>query len=57
MWVGVMIHTFNASYLGGEGRRIMIQGQPWGKSMRLYPKITKAKRAGVGGGSSDRTPA
>jgi hypothetical protein len=39
-------HNNNLSYVGGIGRRIMVQGQPRQKHETLCKKITKAKRDG-----------
>jgi hypothetical protein len=42
--LGIVVHTYNPSYLGGRYRRIMIQGQPGQKRETLSEIQTKAKR-------------
>jgi hypothetical protein len=44
---GMMVHTYNPKYMGGQGRRLTVQGQPPEKA-RLYLK-NKLKQKGLGG--------
>jgi hypothetical protein len=41
-----VIHYCNPSYRGSKDRRVMVQGQPWAKKRRTYPK-NKLKQKGM----------
>jgi hypothetical protein len=51
--LGVVVHACDPSYSGGRGGRVMVWGQPKGKSMRPYLKI-KLKAKGLWCKSSGR---
>jgi hypothetical protein len=42
----MMVHSYNSSYTGGTGTRIMVQASPGKNHKTLSKKITNAERAG-----------
>jgi hypothetical protein len=48
--LGMVVHTYNPSYSGGEGKRIMSSRSAWAKLARSYLRIQK----GLGSSSSGR---
>jgi hypothetical protein len=34
--LGMVVHACNPTYVGGLGRRIMFQADPWGKNVNPY---------------------
>jgi hypothetical protein len=42
----MVVHNWNPSYVGGIGKRTVVQGWPQTKTQNPIQKITKAKRTG-----------
>jgi hypothetical protein len=54
--LGMVAYTYDLNYTRGISRRIMVQAF-LGKNVRLYLKIYKQKKEGLGYGESSREPA
>jgi hypothetical protein len=52
----MVAYTYDLNYTRGISRRIMVQAF-LGKNVRLYLKIYKQKKEGLGYGESSREPA